>query len=715
MKTFKFLFLFIAFVCLHVSAGFAQEPESIYGDAVKADVKMKYVYSYEEALKLAKEQNKLIFFNCFVDWALPCHGMNKYVFNNQEFCDYMNEKFINLFMDMNSKEGKVLADKYEVKTFAQYLILNAEGEIVQRIVGGVELPDFKERVDLALSPKTSLMGTQELYAKGDRSKKLVYNYLKALNTAGEDSLFKAIGREYVQKLKPKELAEKKNWMLLRLAIPDRFCERYNYLIENKELFAKNIGAKPIDIYIESLICPELIRYATGGVVYDANAIEALHKELDRAALPDTCVSYVLYHIGKLRGEKKYQDLLNYMDKNGHYLTLYQVNVEMSFNFPDMTPADRKALIDYLTRAAEREKDSSSGRNLKQFAEQLSDDSGIKFHHGPFAEVLKKAKEDNKLVFMDCYTSWCGPCRMMASTVFTRKDVGDYFNEHFISFKLDMEKGEGIDLAKKYKVTAYPTMLILDSEGHIVLRFTGTRTPKELINLAKESLDPKVGYEVIKAAYEAGDRTPEVVYNYIRVMSASGELKDEDMSALVDNYLGAVSDEDFVKPTYWNVIKGYVKRVSDKSFDRTLRLYDKLVANNGQEEVYRMLEKVVFPYVLSYLHEDINKETVSPMIAKIKALNIPEISTLKLLAELVELRDNKQYDEIMKCYKEKVSTMPVQLDRLNLDVLLPYFIDGVEDTYKEQAIEYVNANKNKADSRAQKSYTQLLTRLNAGQK
>lgn len=715
MKTFKLLFLFVGFICLNVSAGFAQEPKSMYGDAVKAEVKMKYVYSYEEALKLAKEQKKLIFFNCFADWALPCHGMNKYVFSNQEFCNYMNEKFINLFMDMNSQEGRVLAEKYKVKTFAQYLILNAEGEVVQRVVGGVELPDFKERVDLALSPKTSLMGTSELYAKGDRSKKLVYNYLKALDIAGEDSVFKVVGKQYVQTLKPKELAEKKNWMLLRLAIPDRFCENYSYLVENKELFAKNIGEKPVDIYIESLICPDLIRYATGGAVYDANAIEALHKELDRAALSDTCVSYVLYHIGKLRGEKKYQDLLKYMDENGHYLTLYRVNVEMSFNFPDMTPADRKALIDYLTRAAEREKDSSSGKNLQQFAEQLSDDKGIEFHHGPYEEVLKKAKAENKLVFMDCYTSWCGPCRMMASTVFTRKDVGDYFNEHFISFKLDMEKGEGVDLAKKYKVTAYPTMLILDADGNIVLRFTGTRTPKELINLAKESLDPKFGYTVIKAAYEAGDRTPEVVYHYIRVMNASGELKDQALSALVDEYLGAVSDEDFVKPTYWPVIKGYVKSVSDKSFDRTLKLYDQLVANNGQEEVYRMLEKVVFPYILSYLHGDVKKDAVTPLIANIKTVNIPDNSTLKLLSKLVELRESKQYDKIMKCYQEEVAMMPVQLDRLNLDVLLPYFIDGVEATYSQQAIDYVNANKGKADSRAQRSYSQLLTRLASGQK
>ena len=58
-------------VCVGLGAASAQ---SMYGDAVKADVKMKYVYSLDEALKLAKKENKLVFVNCFEDWAMPCSG-----------------------------------------------------------------------------------------------------------------------------------------------------------------------------------------------------------------------------------------------------------------------------------------------------------------------------------------------------------------------------------------------------------------------------------------------------------------------------------------------------------------------------------------------------------------------------------------------------------------------------------------------------------------
>ena len=83
----KKLVVVLNLVCMFALGSFAQ---SMYGDAVKADVKMKYVYSFEEALKKAKEEHKLIFFNCFADW--------------------MDKHFVNFFIDVTSREGKSLAE-----------------------------------------------------------------------------------------------------------------------------------------------------------------------------------------------------------------------------------------------------------------------------------------------------------------------------------------------------------------------------------------------------------------------------------------------------------------------------------------------------------------------------------------------------------------------------------------------------------------------------
>ena len=69
--------------------------------------------------------------------------------------------------------------------------------------------------------------------------------------------------------------------------------------------------------------------------------------------------------------------------------------------------------------------------------------GISFHDNkPWKEILQLAKKENKLIFMDCYTSWCGPCKALAKNVFTQEKVGDFFNPRFINVKYDMEKGDG---------------------------------------------------------------------------------------------------------------------------------------------------------------------------------------------------------------------------------------------------------------------------------
>ena len=98
--------------------------------------------------------------------------------------------------------------------------------------------------------------------------------------------------------------------------------------------------------------------------------------------------------------------------------------------------------------------------------------GIVFEHGNFAAVCAKAKAEKKLVFIDVYTAWCGPCKHMAATVFKQDNVGQYFNSQFINFKIDAEKGEGKALAAKYKIQYYPTYLFIDDKGAVFNKAVG---------------------------------------------------------------------------------------------------------------------------------------------------------------------------------------------------------------------------------------------------
>ena len=86
-----------------------------------------------------------------------------------------------------------------------------------------------------------------------------------------------------------------------------------------------------------------------------------------------------------------------------------------------------------------------GLSLTAFTTKKKADKGIEFYEGNFNDALAKAKYENKIIFMDAYASWCGPCKKMAANVFTDEKAGEYFNANFVNLKMDMEKGKGLKL------------------------------------------------------------------------------------------------------------------------------------------------------------------------------------------------------------------------------------------------------------------------------
>lgn len=113
--------------------------------------------------------------------------------------------------------------------------------------------------------------------------------------------------------------------------------------------------------------------------------------------------------------------------------------------------------------------------------------GISFFSGSYAEALALAKAEGKTVFVDVYASWCGPCKRMKATTFQDKNVGDYFNAHFINFAIDGEKGEGPALAKQFELRAYPTLVFVTADGQVLQKTVGFQSPQNLLKIAKNTL------------------------------------------------------------------------------------------------------------------------------------------------------------------------------------------------------------------------------------
>lgn len=112
---------------------------------------------------------------------------------------------------------------------------------------------------------------------------------------------------------------------------------------------------------------------------------------------------------------------------------------------------------------------------------------VEFESSTYSALLLKAKTENKLIFMDCYAEWCGPCKYMDANVFTDKSVGEFMNKNFLNAKFNMEEGDGLSVARKYKVTSYPTFLIINSGGDEVVRLVGSSSPSEFISRIEKSL------------------------------------------------------------------------------------------------------------------------------------------------------------------------------------------------------------------------------------
>jgi thioredoxin-related protein len=113
--------------------------------------------------------------------------------------------------------------------------------------------------------------------------------------------------------------------------------------------------------------------------------------------------------------------------------------------------------------------------------------GIVFEEGSFAEIKQRAAMANKLIFIDAFTVWCGPCKQLSKNIFPLPTIGEYFNKNFVNVKIDMEKGEGIELAKTYSVNAYPTLLFLNAKGELVHRTCGLMPEESLLSEAKNAV------------------------------------------------------------------------------------------------------------------------------------------------------------------------------------------------------------------------------------
>ncbi len=124
-------------------------------------------------------------------------------------------------------------------------------------------------------------------------------------------------------------------------------------------------------------------------------------------------------------------------------------------------------------------------SLNASAQEKSTSHDIKFSQLAYKQVLAKAKVGHKKIFVDAFATWCAPCKELRKTTFRDAKAAAYFNKNFINFSIDVEKGDGPELAKTWQVEGLPTLLIVDVNGKVLANHTGYVDGNGLLQFAQE--------------------------------------------------------------------------------------------------------------------------------------------------------------------------------------------------------------------------------------
>ena len=213
-------------------------------------------------------------------------------------------------------------------------------------------------------------------------------------------------------------------------------------------------------------------------------------------------------------------------------------------------------------------------------------AGIEFFHGTWAEGVAKAKAENKKIFIDFFTEWCGPCLNMALTVFPQPEVGEAYNKDFVCMKIDAEKGEGVELARKYQVRSYPSYIFVDPATEEMIHRSGGNKPMiDFINDTKGALDPKQSSIYLDSKYASGDYDSAFLKSYIRGKKTSGRRDQlQDFNRLIE--MGCKLTDKDTWEIFNECVTGfdnpYIKQVSDN--------YSEFCSLFGKEAVDSKLAK-----------------------------------------------------------------------------------------------------------------------------
>lgn len=227
--------------------------------------------------------------------------------------------------------------------------------------------------------------------------------------------------------------------------------------------------------------------------------------------------------------------------------------------------------------------------------------GIEFmpEGSKFQEAVDKAKKEGKLVFLDCYTSWCGPCKMMTRNVFPTEEVGKFMNPSYVSIKIDMEKGEGPELMKKFGVSAFPTFIIFNGDGKEVGRWLGGSDAKKFIQNVKDNSKDN-GSSAMDERFANGERDQKFLLEYLQTLRAA--YKRDQCNLVAEALLDGKAETFASDSTLRMVFMGHLQNPFHPAFKYTAKNPQALISAIGETPVRMKMQNVWSTYPRTLITE-----------------------------------------------------------------------------------------------------------------
>lgn len=232
---------------------------------------------------------------------------------------------------------------------------------------------------------------------------------------------------------------------------------------------------------------------------------------------------------------------------------------------------------------------------------------IAFSPCTFEEALAKAKAEKKNLFIDFWASWCGPCKAMASKVFTHPEVGKYFNEHFINCQFDSEAAENKSLVERYKITSLPTMLFINSKGEVLKTLVGALAPANLLLEAQivegDELTFEKLYEKSKKEKKNAELQQKLLLRAPAFIQTQNGYNQEKWTVRIEvlfpEYLKTKKLENMINPADYTILSLYHPEIEkqDEIFDFMVKNYDRYCEAIDKEEVQNYLIGLYNNYIL----------------------------------------------------------------------------------------------------------------------